>query len=125
MWMHGINVNMVLDARFWDYSSLYIWNEVDKEWFTILLLSEKTYALWETILLKWENGNVLNETNHLLTWRITWIGKSDFNYLIKFCESQLVACGQGLLDHEYMLREILAKFEGGRNLKSMLEFWWD
>jgi hypothetical protein len=125
MWMQGINVSMVLDARFWDYFSLYIWNEVDKEWFSILLLSEKTYALWENILLKWENGNVLNEIDHLPTWRITWIGKSNFNYLTKFCESQLAARGQGLLDHKYMLREILAKFEGGRNLKSMLELWWD
>jgi hypothetical protein len=57
----------------------------------------------ERILLKWENGNILNEIGHLPTWRITRIGKSNFNYLIKFRESQLVALGQGLLDHEYML----------------------
>jgi len=105
MWMHGINVNMVLDVGFWEYSSLYIWNEVDKKWFTILLLLEKTYALWEKILLKWKNGNILDETNHLPTWRITRIGKSDFNYIIKFCESQLATLGQGLLHHKYIYKK--------------------
>ncbi len=54
--------------------------------------------------------------------KVTPIDKSTFNYFVGFHKTQLTTLAQGLLDHEYMLWEKLAKFKGGGNLKSMLEF---
>jgi hypothetical protein len=60
-----------------------------KECFNIMLLLDKTYALWESVLKEWENGNILDGTHQLLAKRVTPIKKSTFNCLVGLCKSQM------------------------------------
>jgi hypothetical protein len=53
--------------------------------------------------------------------KVAPIGKSTFNYCVGFCKTQLTILAKGLLDHEYMLWEKLAKIKGGGNLKSKVD----
>jgi hypothetical protein len=44
------------------------------------------YALWEKMLIKGENGNVLDGTGRLPIRKVAPIGKSTFNYLVSLHE---------------------------------------
>jgi hypothetical protein len=89
-----------------------------------IVVKKNVYIVGESCfrMRKWKH---FGWTNHLPMKKIAPIGKSTFNYFVGFCETQLTILAQGLLDHEYMLWEKLAKFKGGGNLKSMLEFCYD
>jgi len=57
-----------------------------KECFNILLLPDETYALWEKVFLKWENGNILDGIGKWPTRKVTPIGKLAFNCLVHLCK---------------------------------------
>ncbi len=50
------------------------------------MLLDRMYALWETIFWEWENGNILDGTGQLPMGKVTSIGKSTFNCLVRVCE---------------------------------------
>ncbi len=57
-----------------------------KECLNILLLLDETYALWEKMLIKWGNGNILDGTSRLPIGKVVPIGKSAFSCLVNLCE---------------------------------------
>jgi len=54
--------------------------------FQHLLLPNETYALWEKVFLKWENGNILDGIRKLPLGKVTPIGKLTFNHLVCLCK---------------------------------------
>lgn len=86
-----------------------------------MLLPNETYALWEKVFLKWENGNILDGTRKLPIGKVTPIGKLAFNCLVGLREFQMATLAQGLLNYKYMLRERSTKLKVENNLKTMLE----
>jgi hypothetical protein len=60
-----------------------------KECLNILLLLNETYALWEKVLFKWENANLLDKPRKLPTMKVAPIGKLAFNCLVGLCKSQM------------------------------------
>ncbi len=77
-----------------------------------ILLSNRTYELWEIMFHEWENGNILDELGKLPMGMVAPIGKSTFNYLVGLHESHMATFAQGLLNHKFMLWERSAKFKG-------------
>jgi hypothetical protein len=61
----------------------------------------------------------------LPTMKVAPIGKLAFNCLVGLCKSQMAVLVWGLLNHKYILRERLTKFEGEDTLKTMSKYYWD
>jgi hypothetical protein len=58
-----------------------------KDCFNILLLPNEIYALSEKVLLKWENGNILDGIRKLHIRKVAPMGKLAFNCFIGLCKS--------------------------------------
>jgi hypothetical protein len=100
MWMHEINVSMILGVEIWKYFSFCIWSEVHKKCFIILLLLKRIYFLWKRL------GNsfliVLTSSNHIsynmnsatyVVWLDTPIGFVIFGNLNSASAITCVWCG--------------------------------
>jgi len=63
--------------------------EYTKECMSILLLSNLVFHMWQMVLVKWENCNILDGSGNVSIRLPTLIGKSMFGYLSNIKEKQL------------------------------------
>lgn len=93
--------------------------ESTKECMSILLSLENVFQLWESVFVKWERCNILDESGNVPARLLKLIGKSPFGCLANLKEKQFKKLVKGLLDHIITLRECLARGRGRPDLKLM------
>jgi len=75
------------------------------------------FTLWETVLLKWERCNVLDNSGEVLVRPLKPIRKFTFGYLMNLKEKQFKKLARGLIYN------CMIYLQGGElDLKSMHEF---
>ncbi len=93
--------------------------ESTKECMSILLLSDIVFQLWESVFVKWERCNILDESGNVFNRPLKLPIKLAFGCLANLKGKKFKKLVKGLLDHIITLQECLAKGEGRPDLKLM------
>jgi hypothetical protein len=78
--------------------------------------------LWKTVLVEWENCNILDESGDVSVHLLVSVGKSMFGYLLNMKEKQLEKLAQSLLAKTIAIHDRPTKAGEQLDLKSMHKF---